>query len=126
MGQDVDVVTHIKGRGGMLFLTVFFIIVVFHPNFSLHVGLLYHLNLFTIKHFQNVNGVSVEIICERKNKHAGTCNAMLRAKYYDAKYWSAQCGTLIHIYQFFRPHVIQDPLCILAVVAAFHDGQQQF
>ncbi len=30
------------------------------------------------------------------------------------------------IHQFFRPHVIQDSLRILTVMAAFHDGKQQF
>lgn len=28
-------------------------------------------------------------------------------------------------HQLFRPHVVQDPLCILTVMTALHDGEQQ-
>ncbi len=52
MGQDVDVVTHISWRSGMLFLAILIIIVVFYFNFSLHVGLFDHLHLYTNQTFQ--------------------------------------------------------------------------
>lgn len=28
-------------------------------------------------------------------------------------------------HQLFRPHIVQDPLSILTVMTAFHDGEQQ-
>lgn len=37
----------------------------------------------------------------------------------------ARCGTTSITHQLFRPHVVQDPLGVLTVVTALHDGQKQ-
>lgn len=37
-----------------------------------------------------------------------------------------QNATIIAVsHQLFRPHVVQDPLGVLTVMTAFHDGEQQ-